>query len=98
MKTLTINMNIGTGTANYNCRVCGLTQLDPPWGEDGNTPLFEFCPCCGVEFGYQDNTVESTRAFRERWLSRGALWDMPEKKALNWKLEKQLAQIPTGYL
>ena len=31
----------------YRCRVCGLNQDFKPWGEDGKTPAFEICGCCG---------------------------------------------------
>ena len=34
------------------CRVCGKVQDDPTWGEDGKTPTFDICDCCGVQFGY----------------------------------------------
>jgi hypothetical protein len=37
--------------ASYCCRICGLKQDFKPWGEDGKTPAFEICSCCGVEFG-----------------------------------------------
>jgi hypothetical protein len=25
----------------YFCRVCGLEQLDPPWGDDGKSETFD---------------------------------------------------------
>ena len=32
------------------CRVCGYCDEELfPWGEDGETPTFEICPCCNVE-------------------------------------------------
>lgn len=48
------------------CRICGLYSEDKPWGEDGNCPTYEFCLCCGVEFGYEDYTVESVINYREQ--------------------------------
>lgn len=42
----------------YNCRVCGLDQGFKPWGEDDQTPTFDLCNCCGVQFGYEDCNVE----------------------------------------
>ena len=37
------------------CRVCGWKQETAPWGGDGQTASFLICPCCGVEFGYEDS-------------------------------------------
>ena len=54
------------------CRVCGLRQAEPPWGRDGASPTFDFCPCCGIEFGYHDASVEGARRARRAWLERGA--------------------------
>jgi hypothetical protein len=82
----------------YSCRVCGLDQEEPPWGMDGLTPLFEHCPCCGVEFGYQDSTASAARAFREAWLAGGAGWDHAESRPAAWDPAEQLAQIPRDFL
>lgn len=80
------------------CRVCGLYLDEPPWGEDGNTPSYLICPCCGVEFGNEDYTVGATRAYRARWLDSGAKWFRPRDKPLDWNLEHQLRQVPQDYL
>lgn len=81
----------------YGCRVCGLSLVDPPWGFDGQTPLYEHCPCCGVEFGYQDATVAGVRRFREEWLASGAPWDEPEEMPTNWDLARQLECVPEAF-
>ena len=80
--------------AKYACHVCGLLQDSPPWGEDGETPLFEICACCGVEFGYGDATIIAVHRTRDRWLEKGAKWFMPKFKPIDWSLGRQLAQIP----
>ena len=48
------------------CRVCGFLHDKDykdndyfPWGKDGNTPTFDFCECCGTEFGYNDYCLEN---------------------------------------
>lgn len=56
------------------CRVCGYEPEGPPWGEDGRTPTFEICPCCGVEWGYQDATPIGVDRYRSGWLQSGAQW------------------------
>lgn len=81
----------------FHCRVCGLRLTDPPWGYDNQTPLFEFCPCCGVEFGYQDSTLKGIREFREQWLKNGGKWDDESERIDNWNLEEQLKQLPEKY-
>jgi hypothetical protein len=81
-----------------HCRVCGLAQSDPPWGEDGETPTFNICPCCGVEFGYEDSTLFSIRNYRSSWLEGGAQWHVPKAKPQDWRLDEQLNQIPPEYV
>ncbi len=81
----------------FRCRVCGLWLDDPPWGADGRTPLFDYCPCCGVEFGYQDATAVGAKRFREQWLERGGHWSVKEREPPNWDLTRQLEHIPEGF-
>ena len=50
------------------CRVCGYCDEELfPWGEDGETPTFEICPCCNVEFGYEDAQISSIIRYRKKW-------------------------------
>jgi hypothetical protein len=80
--------------SSYFCRICGHKQSEAPWGTDGRTPTFDYCPCCGVEFGYQDCNLKAVRAFRENWLKKGAVWSEPEKLIKPWNLAEQLKNIP----
>jgi hypothetical protein len=77
-------------STNYRCPVCGLPQVEAPWGVDGLNPTFFICDCCGVEFGYEDRTLQSREAYLTRWLSNGALWFKPSKCPKNWSLVAQL--------
>jgi hypothetical protein len=79
------------------CRVCGYLNETPPWGEDGKTPSFEICPCCGVEFGYEDATPQAVRNYRANWLARGAQWFIESLKPTDWDVEAQMANIPEEY-
>lgn len=81
-----------------NCRVCGLGFLESPWGQDGQTPSWEVCPCCGTEFGYEDCTLIGVRSQRNRWLASGAKWVDKTKAPDDWSLEKQIAAIPVEYV
>jgi hypothetical protein len=80
-----------------HCRVCGYKYDEPPWGQDGKTPSFDICPCCGAEFGYEDNTPLSARRYRAKWLSSGAPWWRPEFKPERWNLDDQLKNRPPGF-
>jgi hypothetical protein len=83
--------------ASYCCRICGLKQDFKPWGEDGKTPAFEICSCCGVDFGYQDCTPEYAKKFRNEWLKKDSKWANPDEKPANWSLEEQMKNIPKEY-
>lgn len=76
------------------CPVCGYPLGDyNPWGDDGNTPTYNICPCCGVEWGNEDYTPESRMEYRNKWIAGGAKWFDPQKKPANWNLEEQLKNI-----
>lgn len=79
------------------CRVCGKIQDDPPWGEDGRSPTYVICECCGTEFGYGDCSLKAIAANRSRWLANEAKWKYPEEKPNNWSLEEQMENIPNEY-
>jgi hypothetical protein len=81
----------------YYCRVCGYESDCSSWGEDGNSPDFTFCPCCGVEAGYGDITPDAARAWRNRWLEQGAKWDDEIFRPHGWILEKQLQNVPSEF-
>jgi hypothetical protein len=68
----------------FLCRICGLRQDEMPWGADGKTPTYQICDCCGVEFGYEDCTVQSIENFRKSWLERGAKWFRESQKPEDW--------------
>jgi hypothetical protein len=81
----------------YNCRVCGLNQGVEPWGKDGETPSFDICTCCGVQFGYEDCDILSVKKFRAEWLNNGAHWSWAKNKPENWSLEEQMQNIPDDF-
>jgi hypothetical protein len=75
------------------CRVCGLLQSEPPWGCDGTSPTYDYCPCCGVEFGYGDASPAAVQRWRENWIAKGAKWAEPEEKPANWNMQEQLIPV-----
>lgn len=74
----------------FRCRVCGLDQAEPIRGDDGRTPSFDICACCGCEFGYEDETSGSVEAHRKKWLEGGAKWFNESRRPPHWDLEAQL--------
>ena len=83
----------------YICPVCGLEYNNYyPWGEDGETPSHSICDCCGSEFGYEDNSIESSKINRDKWIKKGANWFVIEKKPEKWSLEDQLKNLPEEYI
>ena len=76
------------------CRVCGFDLGYPIWGEDNNSPTYDICPCCGVEFGYGDCLKKAIMNFRANWLSKGGEFEDKKFMPKDWDLTKQLNQIP----
>ena len=84
-------------TVSNHCRVCGYDWGEPPWGVTGKTPSFEICPVCEVEAGYEDNSPESTRAYRAAWLAEGAPWDDDDVPHDGLSTVERLRRVPPGY-
>lgn len=82
------------------CRICGfLYPESPPWGKDGNSPTFNFCICCGVEFGYQDVNLQSSIQYRKNWIKAGMKWDSTYiNQPSDWNPLQQMKNIPQEYL
>lgn len=52
----------------YTCPVCAYPEMTEPVYE-GN-----ICPCCGTEFGYDDDLSVTYRQLRQLWVDRGMPW------------------------
>jgi hypothetical protein len=79
------------------CRICGFAHTVPPWGEDGKSPCFEICHCCGVKFGYEDATLVSALGYRKRWLALGGRWFRKQEQPAGWDLKAQLSNVPRAF-
>ncbi len=79
------------------CRVCGLQQPVAQYGEDGVSPSYDFCDCCGVEFGYGDATLLGILNHRRQWAATGHKWHDPSKEPTGWSFEDQEVQIAARY-
>lgn len=74
------------------CPVCGFQGLnEAPYDEELNAS-YDICPCCGVEFGYDDFKIDNIvfEIARNKWLAKGAKWFKKDEKPKNWILEEQL--------
>lgn len=84
--------------SNY-CRVCGYKLDFAPW--IGNSPSDEICPCCGIQYGYDDlaggNINERSLIYTEwkkRWIREGMPWlSRCIKKPHNWDPSGQLKNL-----
>lgn len=71
-------------------------SLDPPYGDHWGIPSYEVCPCCGFEFGNDDNPGLYAKpiSFFEYlldWVEDcNAEWFDPKRQPQGWNLEKQL--------
>ncbi len=83
----------------FRCRVCGALESEPPYGENGDCPTFNFCPCCDVEYGYQDCNPIAAARYRAAWLEKGGAWKRryARLKLEDLALEEQLKRIPVAY-
>ncbi len=73
-----------------HCRVCGLLQDEPIWGDDGEAPSFNICPCCGCEFGTEDSHVEAMVRHRTNWMATDGAWFDPARTPSGWSRDEQL--------
>jgi hypothetical protein len=69
-------------------------SLEPPYSRHFGMPSFEVCPCCGFEFGNDDEPgtgdAVSFRSYLRAWIGRGARWFDPKQQPQNWLLDDQL--------
>ena len=78
------------------CRVCGYLPPEPPWGETGHDPTFEMCPCCGVEWGYQDGLPAAAAAYRSKWLAAGGKWTDKRVPSDGLEVDTRMRRVVDG--
>lgn len=74
----------------------------PPWSDLGSPPYsqaygfpsYEVCPCCGFEFGNDDEPGTAAgatfAAYLREWIVAGCNWFDAEKRPSRWSLDFQL--------
>lgn len=72
-----------------------LHEFTPPYYRYWGEASYAVCPCCGFEFGADDNNPEvysySFQEYFEKWVESGMKWCSPKYKPLDWDLAKQRA-------
>lgn len=91
-------MALSTSTSSSDaCRICGYSLGEPPWGDDGTSPAYVICHCCGAEAGVDDQSVDEVRMYRNRWRRSGMKWFRPHERPKDWNLDYQLERVPAPY-
>lgn len=61
-------------TEGFLCPVCAYSDpSSSPFANGEGYWAQEICPCCGTQFGYDDDQT-SHAELRKRWVSAGAKW------------------------
>ena len=86
----------------YTCPVCGYDELnEEPWSEHSGSSD-EFCPSCGIQFGYHDDVAnhdviargEIWKKWRQKWVENGMPWSsVGIKPPSDWDPVKQLKNV-----
>jgi len=79
----------------FHCPSCGYCYLKLPPHRNPGGASYEICPCCGIQFGYDDDDRGITYAqWLEDWIVKGMPWfskSIPPPKG--WVPEDQLSQM-----
>ena len=83
----------------YYCPVCGCELDFLPW--DNGLPSDEICPCCYIQFGYEDSAggeeeqkIGIYARYRDYWIKQGMPWNsVGQECPPNWDPRKQLQNI-----
>ena len=76
----------------YTCPVCGYAEMSDPV-EEGN-----ICPCCGTEFGYDDDLGVTYQQLRQLWIDHGCPWfSNSTRMPSNWEPIVQLLEADLDF-
>jgi hypothetical protein len=77
-------------SSRFMCPVCGFPGLDEPAYDDTGCASFTICPCCWIEFGYEDSG-RSFAELRSEWIKSGKQWKYGNPPA-GWDADTQLRE------
>jgi hypothetical protein len=76
----------------YACPVCQFPELISSPCSDRGLANFDICPCCGVEFGYDDASTTYAE-LRARWVAGGMKWwSQAQTPPDGWSPESQIGK------
>ena len=59
----------------FTCPICGWGDLEFQPRSETTGGSYEICPCCGFQFGYDDEDQDiSDEEWRRRWVAKGMPW------------------------
>jgi hypothetical protein len=73
----------------------GRTPVPPPYCRWYGMPTYDVCPCCGFEFGFDDEpgTAPSVsfEEYLQQWIAEGGRWFDESRRPSGWLLGDQIA-------
>lgn len=82
----------------HPCPICGYELDVDPWKD--NIPTYDICPCCGIEFGYEDfrptseERIPRHAELRQKWIDDGMpWWSKSNPPSVPWDPREQLKRI-----
>ena len=77
----------------FTCPVCGFEGLDEAPYDALGCASYDICPCCGIEFGY-DDASRAHEELRAAWVDRGMpWWSRSRKPPVHWDPAEQLRRL-----
>lgn len=78
----------------YICPICGYDRLPEPPRDEHGCPTYVICPCCGFEFGFDDDSEGHTYStYRQHWIDRGFPFFNAKKRPANWNIRTMKRQL-----
>ncbi len=84
--------------AKFQCPICGCHELEKPPRSPTTGGSYEICPCCGFEFGYDDDDQGISDAeWRRRWVAKDMRWwSRARRPPPGWDPIEQLRRLASA--
>ena len=78
----------------FICPVCGYDRLPEPPHDEQGCPTYVVCPCCGFEFGFDDDSEGHTYStYWQHWIDQGFPFFNAKKRPANWNIRTMKRQL-----
>ena len=89
-------MTAPAAAKNFTCPVCGFAGLTEPPIDVTGSPTYSICPCCGVQYG-ADDQEKTHEELRKIWTQGGAQWwSQNQPPPEGWSADDQLKAAGFG--